>query len=88
MNKTLKIIGGIVVLIAIIIGILFFIANGKMKKSNLAQKNADYIIENLDNENVLKEFPDKNFPNKKQIQQMVSGISQNCDWKKKRWKVC
>ena|SRR5690606_10298083 len=83
MNKALKIIGGIVAFVVIIIGILFFIANGKMKKLDLAQKNADYIIENLDNENVLKEFPDKNFSDKTQIQQIIAGISQNCDWKKR-----
>ncbi|QOW09869.1 hypothetical protein Q73A0000_05575 [Kaistella flava (ex Peng et al. 2021)] len=83
MNRTLKIILIIILSIAIIIGIVFFIANGKMKKSNLAKQNADNIIENLDNQNILKEFPDKNFPDKAQIQNLISGISQNCDWKKK-----
>ncbi|WP_300672753.1 hypothetical protein [Soonwooa sp.] len=81
MNRTLKIIGAIFLLIVIGAAILFFIGNGNMKKSNLAQKNADYIIENLDNETILKEFPTKNFPNKSQVQQVVAGIAKNCDWK-------
>ena len=83
MNRTLKIIVIIILSIAIIIGIVFFIANGKMKKSNLAKQNADNIIENLDNQNVIKEFSDKSFPDKTPIKNLISGISKNCDWKKK-----
>ena len=83
MNKTLKIIGIIIASIIIIGGILFFVANGKMKKSNLAHQNADNIIENLDNPNVLKEFPEKNFPDKTQLRNLISGISKNCNWKQR-----
>lgn len=83
MNKTLKIIGIIVATIAIIVGILFFIANKKLKQSNIAQQNADFIINNLDNKSVLKEFPENNFPDKSQIENLVTGISQNCNWKQR-----
>lgn len=83
MNKVLKIIGIIIGLIVIVIGVLFFIANKKIQKINIAQQNADFIIQNLDKSDVINEFPDNNFPNKSQIKNFVEGISQNCDWKNK-----
>lgn len=83
MNKTLKIIGIVIGLIVVVIGTLFFIANKKVKKFNIAQQNADFIIQNIDKLNVINEFPDNNFPDKSQIQNLVEGISQNCDWQNK-----
>lgn len=83
MNKTLKIIGIVIGLIVVVIGILFFIANKKIKKINIAQQNADFIIQNLDKSDVINDFPDNNFPDKSQIQNLVEGILQNCDWQNK-----
>lgn len=39
----------------------FYFGNKKMGKNNLAEKNANNVIENLDNDEVLKEFPESNF---------------------------
>ena len=88
MNKTLKIIGIVIVLVAVIIGLQFFITNKRIEEptrvkiDTLAVKEKiNYIIENLDNENVLKEFSDENFPDKKAIKKLISDISTKCDWK-------
>lgn len=90
MNKAFKIIGVVIVLISVIIGIQFFVSNKKIATSNHSQadslfikKNLNHIIENLDNQNVLKEFPDHNFPDKTKIAQFITDISTKCDWKKR-----
>ena len=90
MNKTLKIIGIVIVLAAVIIGLQFFITTKKTENSGNAQIDTlvikdkiNYIIENLDNQEVLKEFPDKNFPDKREIQKLISDISEKCEWKKR-----
>jgi len=81
MNKTLKIIGIIVIIILISIAILFFTAYRKMNKVELAQKDADDIISNLDKTYILNQFPPKNFPNRAQLQNVVSELDLKCDWK-------
>ena len=71
MNKSLKIIGVIAIVIAIVIGIQFFLSNKKIESSSnnlsdsiLISKSLNYIIENLDQKSVLNEFSDQNFPDK------------------------
>ncbi len=90
MNKAFKFIVIIIVLITIVVGVQFFISNKKIENLNHAKidtiaikDNRKYIIENLDNPNVLKEFPDQNFPDKKEIQKLIADISEKCDWKKR-----
>ena len=81
MKKALKIIGIILLGLIIIIGIIYFKGRGKLEKNKLAEVNANFIIENLDKEIVFKEFPEKNFPNKEQLRNVIGGIAKNCDWK-------
>ena len=71
MKKGLKIIGIIIGVIILIIGIVGFFGWRKMKKMNLAQEQANYIMENLDKPNIGEKFP------------IIGGIRQNCDWKNK-----
>lgn len=82
MKTALKIFGVIVVIVILIVGIFGFIGWQKMKKFNLLQEKANYIIENLDNPSISKEFPEKYFPNE-QLEPILGGIRQNCDWKNK-----
>lgn len=81
MNKALKIIGIILLGLILIVGLLFYFGNKNMERNNLAEKNANYIIENLDNDEVLKEFPEANFKDREQLKNILGGIKQNCDWK-------
>lgn len=90
MNKSLKIIGVIAIVIAIVIGIQFFLSNKKIESSSnnlsdsiLISKSLNYIIENLDQKSVLNEFSDQNFPDKTQIEQFISDISKKCNWKER-----
>ena len=59
MKKGLKIIGIIIGVIILIIGIVGFFGWRKMKKMNLAQEQANYIMENLDKPNIGEKFPVK-----------------------------
>ena len=52
-----------------------------MNKVELAQKDADNIISNLNTTRVLNQFPSKNFPNRAQLQNVVSELDLKCDWK-------
>ena len=80
MSRTLKIIGIVLGGIILIVGILGYSAWKTIQKANDAQELADNIIENLDTENIYSKFPEKYFP-KEQIQPILGGIKQNCDWK-------
>lgn len=91
MNKTLKVIGIVIVLAAVIIAVQFFSSTKKVETSTQGQidtivvkDKVNYIIENLNHENVLNEFSDKNFPDKKEIKTLISDISTKCDWKKRQ----
>ncbi len=81
MKKSLKIIGIILIGLLLIVGLLFYFVNKKMEKNNLAEKNANYIIENLDKDEVFKEFPESNFKDREQLKNLLGGIKENCEWK-------
>jgi hypothetical protein len=81
MNKTLKIIGCIVLGLILVVGLLFYYGNKKLERNKLAEQNANFIIENLDKEEVLKEFPQTNFKDRGQLSNLLGGIKENCDWK-------
>lgn len=81
MKKTLKIIGIILIGLLLIVSLLFYFGNKKMEKNNLAEKNANYIIENLDKDEVFKEFPESNFKDREQLKNLLGGIKENCEWK-------
>lgn len=90
MNTSLKIIGVIAIIIATVIGIQFYISNKKIESSSynlsdslLIDKNLNYIIENLDQQSVLKEFSDQNFPDKTHVEQFISDISKKCNWRER-----
>lgn len=53
---------------------------GSVQKNEDAKENANYIIENLNDDIVLKEFPVQNFKNREQLKGILKGIAQNCDW--------
>lgn len=82
MNKTLKIIGIIIGIIVLIGGLLGYSGWQKMQKLNKAQALTDQIIENLDQKTVYEKFPPKYFP-QEQLEPILGGIRQNCDWKKR-----
>ncbi|PJR03170.1 hypothetical protein [Avrilella dinanensis] len=58
---------------------------GKMEKHNKAQKESDYIMENLTSSEILNRFPEKYFP-KDQTEQLFEDIKTNCDWENKEGK--
>ena len=80
MNKTLKIIGIVLGIIILASGFLGYSVWKTIQRANKAQELADSVIENLDTESVYSKFPEKYFP-KEQIQPILGGIKQNCDWK-------
>jgi hypothetical protein len=80
MNKTLKIIGLIVLGLILVVGLLFYFGNKKLERNKLAEQNANFIIENLDKEEVLKEFPEINFKDREQLKNLLGGIKENCEW--------
>ncbi len=82
MKKALKIIGIILGVIILLVGIISYFGWKNMQKLELAQEKADYIMENLDKPNVVEKFPVKYFP-KEQLEPIIGGIRQNCDWKNK-----
>jgi hypothetical protein len=81
MKKTFKIIGIVLIVLTVIVGLFIYNGNKRYQKSKIAQENADYIITNLDNENVIKEFPEVNFPDRQQLMGIIGGLKENCDWK-------
>ncbi|MEZ4800308.1 MAG: hypothetical protein R2809_11155 [Flavobacteriales bacterium] len=50
-----------------------------MERNNLARENADFIIENLNNPEVIEEFPEKYFP-RDETKQLLKDIVATCDW--------
>src|SRR5690606_12535043 len=58
---------------------------GKMEKHNKAQKESDYIMENLTSSEILNKFPEKYFP-KDQTKKLFEDIKTNCDWENKEGK--
>lgn len=81
MKKAFKIIGIILLGLLLIVGLLFYFGNKKLERNNIAEKNANYIIENLDNDEVYKEFPEANFKDREQLKNLLEGIKKNCEWK-------
>ena len=81
MNKTLKVIGLIVLGLILVVGLLFYFGNKKLGRNKLAEQNANFIIENLDKEEVLNEFPEVNFKDREQLKSLLGGIKENCEWK-------
>jgi len=76
MKKAFKIIGLSILGIGIILGITMWLS---MRKHNKAQAIADRVIENLLNEDIYKEFPEKYFQ-KEQLEPIIGGLKQNCNW--------
>jgi len=81
MKKALKIIGFILLGLLLVVGLLFYFGNKKLERNKLAEQNANYIIDNLDKDEVLKEFPEANFKDREQLKNILGGIRQNCEWK-------
>jgi Na+-transporting NADH:ubiquinone oxidoreductase subunit NqrC len=80
MNKTLKVILIIFGSIAIVVLSLGYYGWKNMQELDSAQRQADYIMDNLDDPNVISKFPEKYFP-KNQISPILQGINEKCDWK-------
>lgn len=72
-----------------IISLTFLIAScnigGKMEKHNKAQEKSDYIMNNLTNPDVFKEFPEKYFP-KDDTERLLNDIRVNCGWNNRNGK--
>ena len=83
MKKAIKIIGLIIIGLLLIVGILFYFGKKKLEKNKLANQNADYIIQNLDKEEVFKEFPTLYFKDREQLKILFGGIKKNCEWNKR-----
>jgi hypothetical protein len=81
MKKAFKIIGIVLIVLTVIAGIFIYNGNKRFKKSMLAEENANFIMSNLDNETIIKEFPENNFPDREQIKGIIGGLRENCDWK-------
>lgn len=80
MRNWLKIVGllfGVLLLVVAVIAINMWLSNAKYER---AKKSADYIIENLDKEDVHNSFPPEYFP-KEQIKPFLGGVREKCDWK-------
>ena len=83
MKKAIKIFGFILLGLLLIVGLLFYFGNKKLERNKIAEQNANYIIENLDNDEILKEFPETNFKDRDQLKNILGGIRQNCEWNKR-----
>lgn len=57
----------------------------KMAKHNKAQKQSDYIMDNLIKSEVFKEFPVKYFT-KEKTETLLGEIKANCDWSNRKGK--
>ena len=51
----------------------------KLDKHEKAQKDADFIMNNLNKSEVVSHFPESSFP-KEQTERLLGDISRNCDW--------
>jgi hypothetical protein len=80
--KALKIVGIIFGVIFLIVGAIGYYGWRNMQKLNLAHDKADYIMANLDNQNISDKFPVKYFP-KNKLDPILLGIREKCDWKNK-----
>lgn len=58
---------------------------GKMEKHDKAQKESDYIMDNLTSPEVSKKFPEKFFP-KDQTKKLFGDIKASCDWENRKGK--
>lgn len=85
-RKVLKIIGLIVIVIVLFMGIFIYYGYKKIEKHNVAQNNANFIIENLDKEIVINEFPEKNFQNKENLENFINGLRKSCEWQNRNGK--
>lgn len=56
-----------------------------MEKHDKAEEKSDYIIANLINPDINKEFPEKYFP-KDQVENLLNDIKMNCDWENRNGK--
>lgn len=63
--------------------VFMYACTNRMEKFDLAKKDADYIIENLDKDHVIAKFPEKHFP-KDQTKIILSDIKNNCNWSQKK----
>jgi hypothetical protein len=57
----------------------------KIEKQNKAKANADFIMENLNNVDVINQFPEKYFP-PNQVKPVLDALNKNCDLDSKRGK--
>ncbi len=73
----------------LIIGIIFSLVScgvkDKMEKQNKAKECADFVMENLDKQEVINQFPEKYFP-RQQFKPFLDTLTKNCDFKSKRGK--
>jgi hypothetical protein len=81
MKKTFKITIVILFFFGLFVGIFIFKGIKSLQKNKLAEENANFIISNLDNVSILKEFPENNFPDREQLKGIIGGLKENCDWK-------
>ncbi len=56
-----------------------------MEKHDKAEEKSDYIMTNLINPDISKEFPEKYFP-KDQVENLLNDIKMNCDWENRNGK--
>ena len=85
MKKKFKVIGIIFLVVLILGGLIGYNFWGKLDKANSAQENSKFIIDNLDNEKVYNEFPEKYFQ-KDLLKNTLVKMKQNCDWKNRNGK--
>lgn len=57
----------------------------RMERNNLARQNADFILDNLNNPEVIEEFPEKYFP-REETKQLLKDILATCDWSERNGK--
>lgn len=57
-----------------------------LDKHMMAQKDADYIINNLDKKFVIERFPSQNFQDKQTLENILTGIREHCEWKHRNGK--
>jgi hypothetical protein len=55
----------------------------KLERQEKAQKDANFIIDNLDKSEVISHFPEKYFP-KDQTEKLMENLIGNCDWSNKK----
>ena len=66
--------------------ILLFVSCNSMENHEKAQKDADYIVENLTNYDLIKaKLPEKYFQ-PAQTNEFINSIKDHCDWKNRKGK--